>query len=123
MKFTIFIRGRGWAFQLANSLNKKDNFGHIFMGYISINDPGTYQFKITSDDGSRLLINDELIVDNDGLHSKASSLGSIYLEKKMHKIVVEYFERGGQEFLEVNWTGPGFEWQAIPSYKLFHKNN
>ena len=104
-------------------LDKKDNFGHVFMGYISINDPGTYHFKITSDDGSRLLINDELIVDNDGLHSKTSNSGSVYLEKKMYKIVVEYFERGGQEFLEVHWKGPGFEWQAIPSYKLFHKNN
>ena len=104
-------------------LDKKDNFGHVFMGYISINDPGTYHFKITSDDGSRLLINDELIVDNDGLHSKTSNSGSVYLEKKMYKIVVEYFERGGQEFLEVHWKGPSFEWQAIPSYKLFHKNN
>jgi len=103
--------------------NKKDNFGHVFSGHIAINNPGIYKFQTISDDGSRLLINDELIVDNDGLHSKASSLGSVYLEKKMHKIVVEYFERGGQEFLEVNWTGPGFEWQAIPSYKLFHKNN
>ena len=67
--------------------------------------------------------NEELIVDNDGLHSKTSNSGSVYLEKKMHKIAVEYFERGGQEFLEVNWKGPGFEWQVIPSYKLFHKNN
>ena len=33
MKFTIFIRGRGWAFQLANSLNKKDNLDYIVTSY------------------------------------------------------------------------------------------
>ena len=82
-----------------------------------------YHFETVSDDGSRLLINDELVVDNDGLHSKTSKSGSVFLDKEMYKIVVEYFERGGQESLEVNWKGPGFEWQAIPSYVLFHKNN
>ena len=55
--------------------------------------------------------------------SPISKSGSIYLDREMYKIVVEYFERGGQESLEVNWKGPGFEWQAIPSYILFHKNN
>ena len=104
-------------------LDKKDNFGHTFTGYIAINMKGTYHFETASDDGSRLLINDELVVDNDGLHSKISKSGSVYLDKEMYKIVVEYFERGEQESLEVNWKGPGFEWQEIPSYILFHKNN
>ena len=104
-------------------LDKKDNFGHTFTGYIAINEQGMYHFETVSDDGSRLLINDQLVVDNDGLHSKTSKSGSVYLDKEKYKIVVEYFERGGQESLEVNWKGPGFEWQAIPSYVLFHKNN
>ena len=33
MKFTIFIRGRGWAFQLANSLNKNNNLDYIVTSY------------------------------------------------------------------------------------------
>ena len=104
-------------------LDKKDNFGHTFTGYIVINEQGMYYFETISDDGSRLLINDQLVVDNDGLHSKTSKSGSVYLDKEKYKIVVEYFERGGQESLVVNWKGPGFEWQAIPSYVLFQKNN
>ena len=104
-------------------VDKKDNFGHTFTGYIAINEQGMYHFETVSDDGSRLLINDQLVVDNDGLHSKTSKSSSVYLDKEKYKIVVEYFERGGQESLKVNWKGPGFEWQAIPSYVLFHKNN
>jgi glycosyltransferase involved in cell wall biosynthesis len=33
MKFTVFIRGRGWAFQLANSLNKKNNLDFLVTSY------------------------------------------------------------------------------------------
>ena len=33
---------------------------------------------------------------------------------------VDYFERGGQESLIVNWKGPGFDWMEIPKFKLFH---
>ena len=38
----------------------------------------------------------------------------------MHQIQVDYFERGGQEYLTVNWKGPGFDWMEIPKFKLFH---
>ena len=100
--------------------NKKDNFGYIFSGYIEIDYPGMYEFQTISDDGSRLFINSKLIVDNNGLHSKKAEAGAIKLDQKRYKIVVEYFERGGQESLTVNWKGPGFDWMEIPKFKLFH---
>ena len=103
--------------------NKKDNFGHVFSGYIVINDSGTYEFQTTSDDGSRLFINADLVVDNDGLHSRKSVVGAINLKNKRHKIIVEYFEGGAQETLDVKWRGPGFEWREIPAFKLFQKSD
>ena len=95
----------------------------LFSGYIVINNPGIYEFQTTSDDGSRLFINSELIVDNDGLHSRKTMAGVMNLKKKRYKIVVEYFERGGQEVLDVKWKGPGFEWREIPAFKLFQKSD
>ena len=103
--------------------NNKDNFGYVFSGYLEINDPGMYEFQITSDDGSRLFINTDLIVDNDGLHGRQSKEGTINLKNTRYKIVVEYFERGGQETLDVKWRGPGFEWREIPAFKLFQKSD
>ena len=82
-----------------------------------------YKFRTTSDDGSRLFIGSKLIVDNDGLHSKKSVTGSIQLKNKRHRLIVEYFERGGQETLDVSWKGPEFEWQAIPAFILFQKSD
>ena len=102
--------------------NKKDNFGFIFSGYIDIDYPGMYEFQTISDDGSRLFIDSKLIVDNDGLHSKKAEVGAIKLDQKRYKIVVEYFERGGQETLEVSWRGPGFEWREIPAFRLFQSD-
>ena len=78
-----------------------------------------YEFQTVSDDGSRLFINSKLIVDNNGLHSKKAEVGAIKLDQKRYKIVVEYFERGGQETLEVSWRGPGFEWSTSPAFRLF----
>ena len=103
--------------------NDKDNFGYVFSGYISIDNPGMYKFRTTSDDGSRLFIGSKLIVDNDGLHSKKSVTGSIQLKNKRHRLIVEYLERGGQETLDVSWKGPEFEWQAIPAFILFQKSD
>ena len=99
--------------------NNKDNFGHVFSGYLSIENPGMYEFRTISDDGSRLFIGSKLVVDNDGLHGKKIVTGSIQLKKDRYRLVVEYFERGGQEVLDVSWKGPGFEWQAIPTFLLF----
>jgi hypothetical protein len=45
--------------------------------------------------------------------------GDIPLEKGLHKINLDYFERGGQQSLDVKWKGPGFNWREIPSFKLF----
>ncbi len=33
MKYSIYIRGRGWAFQLADSLNKKNNLKYLVTSY------------------------------------------------------------------------------------------
>ena len=39
------------------------------------------------------------------------------------RIIVEYFEGGAQETLDVKWRGPGFEWREIPAFKLFQKSD
>ena len=104
-------------FELNNE--KKNNFGHTFKGYIKIDKRGEYEFQTVSDDGSKLLINGQPVVDNDGLHSRQSVSGNIHLKKGMHQIEVQFFERGGQESLDVKWKSPYFEWRDIPAFKLF----
>jgi len=98
---------------------KKNDFGHVFKGFIQIEKRGTYEFQTTSDDGSRLFINGFPVVDNDGLHSRKTVKGDMVLTKGFHEFEVQFFERGGQESLDVKWKGAQFDWREIPAFRLF----
>ena len=103
-----------------SSVTQKEHFGILFQGYIAVPEDGLYRFHVTSDDGSRLYIGDDLIVDNDGLHSSNEVMGRIVLEKGTHPIRVEYFQRTGSMDLEVAYSGSGIEKQPIPRRLLSH---
>ncbi|WP_437311414.1 PA14 domain-containing protein [Sorangium sp. So ce388] len=53
---------------------------------------GAHQFELLSDDGSRLFIDDQLVVANDGRHEPASVQGSVMLQPGRHRIRVGYFQ-------------------------------
>jgi hypothetical protein len=100
--------------------NRDDYFGFQFDGFISILNPGTYTFHLTSDDGSKLYIDGMLVVSNDGIHGATERYGSIGLTQGVHGIRVEYFENQGGQVLEVAYEGPGVSYRAIPSGVLSH---
>ncbi len=79
----------------------KEYFGLQFEGYIQIADDGIYHFQLSSDDGSRLWIDDQLLVDNEGLHGSLTKTGSAALKKGAHKIRVAYIQASGGSDLEL----------------------
>ncbi len=97
----------------------KDQFAMRFQGQIRIPSNGTYTFFVRSDDGSRLYINGELVVDNDQVQSATERKGAMDLKAGMHPIQVTYFDSGGANSLSVSWTGPGFTKQPVPPDVLF----
>lgn len=99
---------------------KNDFFAVVFEGKIEITNSGAYTFYLSSDDGSKLYINNKEVVNNDGLHSSAlEKNGSITLNAGFHDIKVAYFERTGGEVLIAKYSGPGVSKQVIPSTKLY----
>jgi len=98
-----------------------EEYGFVFEGLIKIPADGIYTFHISSDDGSKLFIDDKLLVDNDGLHGMVEKQNEVPLAKDYHNIKVLFFERSGGDDLEVKWQGPGFKKQPIPSSVLFRK--
>jgi alpha-L-fucosidase len=81
--------------------NRDDNFCFEYTGYIRVPESGVYFFYTSSDDGSRLWIDDLQVVNNDGLHGMQEKQGDIPLEKGYHRITVGYFERTGSDNLVV----------------------
>ncbi|GAA3309712.1 hypothetical protein GCM10020295_75090 [Streptomyces cinereospinus] len=49
------------------------------LGNLAAPGAGTYAFRLTSDDGSRLWIDDQLVVDHDGLHGAEPKDGTVQL--------------------------------------------
>ena len=86
-----------------------ENFGVVFEGDIEIAKKGDYTFNLGSDDGTRLYINGKLVVDNDGVHSMRAKKGSIALEPGAVRLKLEYFEKGGEERLALDMSGPGIQ--------------
>ena len=82
---------------------------------------GNYTFYTNSDDGSKLYINDQQVVNNDGLRPLQERSGSVTLAEGRHKLVVEYFEGYGGQTLEVRYKGSGISKQLIPDDALFLK--
>lgn len=85
----------------------KDNFAMLYSGYIDIPMTGEYNFYTNSDAGSKLYIDNVLVVDNDGDHDVQEQVGSICLKEGFHTLKVEYFEKTGDESLDVFFEGPG----------------
>ncbi|MHC4994027.1 MAG: PA14 domain-containing protein [Planctomycetota bacterium] len=101
-----------------------DGFAVRFLGEINLPKRAKYAFSLKSDDGTRLLINDQLVVDNDGIHGPEKVDGKITLGAGSHRFELQYFEgRGGQElsFVLSGKDVTDEELAAVPS--LFTRSN
>ncbi|HEV1284174.1 MAG TPA: PA14 domain-containing protein [Bryobacteraceae bacterium] len=68
--------------------------------------PGDYNFSLTSDDGSKLYIDGDLIVDNDGIHATQERSGTVRLSRGVHDIRVSYFQGPADELALVLKVAP-----------------
>ncbi len=100
-----------------------DEFLFRFEGFIEVPETAHYTFYTTSDDGSQLFIGDELVVDNDLVHSPRERSGQIGLQAGLHAITVTFFERGGGQVLEVRYESDGIAKTLIPDSALFHASS
>ncbi|MEO8150682.1 MAG: PQQ-dependent sugar dehydrogenase [Bacteroidia bacterium] len=95
-----------------------DFFGFRFTGFIRILTDGIYTFYTTSNDGSRLYIGNDLVVDNDGIHASIEKTGRIGLKAGKHAITLDYFDRATGNKLIVKYEGPGIIKKIVPASVL-----
>ncbi|MFC1761717.1 SUMF1/EgtB/PvdO family nonheme iron enzyme [Planctomycetota bacterium] len=79
------------------------NFGEAwnieFSGTMDLKNPGTYEFVLSSDDGSALYINDKEIIMNDGLHGTDPKKKVVSLPAGKHQVNLLYFNNNGDHGL------------------------
>jgi hypothetical protein len=112
-------KGQTYEFRIGEINRSEGQFGIQYKAKIQIDTQGKYRFYTNSDDGSKLYINDDLVVDNDGGHGNIERMGSVELTSGKHDIRVDYHNQAGGFWLEVFYKGPGIPKQIIPADKLF----
>jgi hypothetical protein len=91
----------------------EDYFVAHVLGNIDIPAAGSYTFRLTSDDGSRLFIDNSMVINHDGLHGPTSMEGTVTLTAGYHALRIEHFERAGGQQLTLEWRTPGSSSFAI----------
>ena len=105
----------------ANLIKLESNTALEITGYLNIPKTTNYLFRLRSDDGSRLYIGDQLIIDHDGWHGADIKDGEVALIKGLHPFRVEYFQAGGGKSLHLYWTSfNNSEFEIIPPTVLMH---
>jgi alpha-L-fucosidase len=96
--------------------NRNEHCAFVYTGYFDAPVTGPYIFAIASDDGSRIYMDEILVADNDGLHGMSTRSGQTALEKGLHHIRVEYFNKDGGDGLKLWWKVPGAAYKKMDGY-------
>lgn len=96
-----------------------DQFSARWLRYIDVN-PGTYRFMVTSDDGVRVWVDDELILDEWNDHAQTTFYVDHYLSEGHHLIQVEYYENRGRAVARLSWVRAD---QAVGQWEAEYYNN
>ncbi|GAB1415378.1 hypothetical protein MASR2M117_07840 [Paludibacter sp.] len=111
-----FSWGTGKPHRLVNA----DNFSVRWQGKIQPRFTGTYTFFVNSDNGRRLWVNNNLIIDKwlDDYNIEYS--GDINLqENQYYDIKLEYFESTGGASCYLEWLSPNQPREIVPKSQLF----
>ncbi len=109
----------------ANDNDLKEYPNNAFLvatGYINIAKENNYLFRIGSDDGTKLYIDNQLVADNDGPHGTEFKDAEMSLKAGSHNIKIEYFQGMGGKNYSLQWTTPEQgEFTVIPPSAFAHK--
>ncbi len=96
-----------------------DNFSARWARYIDVT-PGEYTFIAVSDDGIRVRVDGDLVIDAWSDHSATRFTGTKSLSAGHHLVEVEYYEKSGLAVANVSWqAGP----PPITNWKGEYFNN
>lgn len=114
----VDIPMQNWSAGFPGLRDRFEWFGIEYTGFFKPIKTGKYLFKLVSDDGSQLFIDDSLFINNDGLHAATPVQGNVYLSNNLHSIKLRYFQ--GPRFqlgLQLFWSPA-----EVDSLKIFPGN-
>lgn len=91
----------------AEDFGVADHFVSQVTANLAVPRDGAYTFRLTSDDGSRLVVGDRTVVDHDGLHGAEPKEGTAELTAGHHALRIDHFDRTGGQQITLAWKPPG----------------
>jgi hypothetical protein len=85
-------------------LTRDEYAGLLYTGYIKAPADGLYDFYLSSDDGSKLWIDGQPVIDHDGLHSNTEKSGKIALKKGNHTFKLAYIQDKSTKALKLEYS-------------------
>jgi hypothetical protein len=97
-----------------------DQFSVRWIGQVQPRFSETYTFYTLSDDGVRLWVNNQLLIDNWTDHAPTENAGFISLQAgSLYDIKMEMYENGGGATASLFWSSPSVPREVIPSTQLY----
>jgi hypothetical protein len=108
-----------WGTGSPDPLVGTDNFSARWVGEVQAAFTETYTFLTRTDDGARLWVNDQQIIDR-WVEQGATEVGGTIdlVAGQRYPIVMEYYENGGDAVAELRWSSPSTPRDFIPQAAL-----
>lgn len=91
----------------------KDGFSVRWSGYLTAPATGIYTISVSADDGMRLVVDGQRVIDHWNDHALESRSARVTLTAgKAVPIALEYYENGGSAAVFLGWTPPGEDLMA-----------
>ncbi|HKO52509.1 MAG TPA: PA14 domain-containing protein [Polyangiaceae bacterium] len=109
-----------WATATPNAALPADGFSVRWTGQVSPRFSGPTTFHTVSDDGVRLSVNGQLLIDNWTIHGETENSATITLSAgQKYDLKLEYYEATGGATARLLWSSSCQAKQAIPSSQLY----
>lgn len=106
-----------WGDGSPDPVIQADRFSARWSRYIVVN-PGPHRFTVTADDGLRLWIDEELLIDGWQDQSPTTYTAEIDLTADHHLVQVDYYENSGQAMVQLDWEAIGGPPAGLPEEYL-----
>jgi PA14 domain/K319L-like, PKD domain len=109
-----------WAGASPDPAVQADNFSVRWSGQVQAPVTGTYTFATASDDGVRVYVNGQLLIDNWTDHGVTTNSGTIALTAgQRYDIRMDYYDHGDPATAKLSWAYPGQSTQIVPQWVLY----
>ncbi len=113
--------GVAYNFDVRPIAEGENSFELHYEGYLQIEEADTYIFYTQEDDALKLYIDNQLVIDDSGGNWMSDSKGKIQLNKGLHKIKVQFYDRLSFEYLSIEYEGSTKSRRPIEGSQLFRE--